>query len=117
MEFEACHPRHMHIRDQQEVRCRRRDFRKLSPEGNAFAAKPIDRIKPDIASRTDPSSSTIEISIFATSTLPDPLEHYSLQSPSAIASLSQFTCSYRRCGYQLVGQRLYLRIACTRLRQ
>src|SRR6476659_6576692 len=42
------------------------DFRKSSERGNAFATKPIDLTRSIVPSRTDSSSSTIEIkSLFA----------------------------------------------------
>jgi hypothetical protein len=65
-------------------------FRKAFARGERMAANPIDRISPEIASRTDSSSSTIEISIFATSALLDLVKHYTLSPPSAIASVSSF---------------------------
>jgi hypothetical protein len=54
---------------------RRSDLRKLSPEWNASAKKPSDLMRPVIASRTDSSSSTTEITPFlGESSLPVPVK-------------------------------------------
>jgi len=69
-------------------------------------------MRPDSASRTDSSSSTIAISIFATRPLPDVGKVYSFQPPPAIAShlCGSSQGSLRKYGHQLVGGRLYLSI-------
>lgn len=64
MQIKPAHPGHIHIRNQAGGPGACCDCKKSSADGNVSAAYPNDFIKHLAASRTDSSSSTIEISGF-----------------------------------------------------